>query len=76
MYKKRFRDWGWRKYLSSALALEAAKKRTQLEVDGHMPFTILVNGKPVSSDKIDRHVKRRKVQGTASRREGTLGVIK
>lgn len=75
MYKKKFRDWGWRKYLNRELAVEAAKKRARREEDGHMSSITVINGKEVSNDKIDRHVKRHKVDLTQARRDPPAGTM-
>ena len=60
MYKKKFRDWGWRKNLPHDVAMEASRKRTRREEDGRTSSAFIINGKEVSGQKVDRHVKRHK----------------
>ncbi|EAQ84384.1 hypothetical protein CHGG_08398 [Chaetomium globosum CBS 148.51] len=60
MYKKRFRDWGWRKNITHELAVEAARKRARCEEDGRPASIVLINGKEVPGSRIERHVKRHK----------------
>ncbi|KAK3990419.1 ankyrin repeat-containing domain protein [Cladorrhinum sp. PSN332] len=60
VYKKKFREWGLPKYISSAAAIEAERKRKQRHDDGRPQSEIRINGRVVSSDKIERHLKRAK----------------
>ncbi|KAH6842243.1 ankyrin repeat-containing domain protein [Chaetomium sp. MPI-CAGE-AT-0009] len=63
MYKLRFRLWGWRKNITRELAVEANKKRTHSEAEGHpASVVLLIHGKevPVPNSKIERHIKRHK----------------
>lgn len=61
MYKTKFRAWGWRKNITRELAVEAAKKRARREEDGCPASVVLINGKEVPDSRIERHVKRHKV---------------
>lgn len=60
MYKKRFRDWGWRKNITHELAVEAARKRALREEDGCPASVVLINGKEVPESRLERHFKRHK----------------
>ena len=60
VYKKKFRQWGLKKNVSNAFALEAFQKRKEREDAGRPETELLINGKPVADAKIARHVQRHK----------------
>lgn len=68
-YKKKFREWGLSKYISSAAAIEADRKRKEREHEGKTTV-IFINGKPISNDKIERHLKRVRKTGDVNVEKG------
>ncbi|KAK0738636.1 ankyrin repeat-containing domain protein [Schizothecium vesticola] len=69
-YKKKFREWGLYRNISSATALEAANLKRRREALGKPATEILIRGEPIPEDKIRRHLKRAKVSHQADTNNG------